>query len=102
MRRLCLKSTIYQEHNVEPDSANITVPDPHLATQVCFKLLEMTDLRNQPPSVLHLQENEFFQQQMNLDEEWSLSPVSEEVSLYTSCQLTAGTQSCEALSQGPN
>lgn len=42
MRRLSLKSTICQEHNVEPDSANITVPDPHLATQVCCKLLEVT------------------------------------------------------------
>lgn len=42
MRRLCLKTTICQEQNVEPDSANITVPDPHLTTQVCCKLLEVT------------------------------------------------------------
>lgn len=72
-----------------------------LLTEIAL-LSVLLDLRNQPPSVLHLQENDFFQQQMSLDEEWSLSPVSEEVFLDTSCQLTAGTKSCEALSQGPN
>jgi hypothetical protein len=47
MRRLCL----FRNHtgpgarglNAEPNSANISVADPHLITQICGELLEVTD-----------------------------------------------------------
>jgi hypothetical protein len=63
-------------------------------------LLDLRSQPLQPLSVLHLQENEFFQQQMSLEEDQSLSQRRSQRMAHA--RLTAGTHFCEALSQGPN